>query len=303
MTLMLLGAAAIGISLGMLGSGGSAITVPVLVYIVGHHAKQSIAESMAIVGAISLIAAVPYAIQKQIHWRSVLLFGIPGMFGTFLGAYLGGIVSGAVQLTVFGSVLLVTAYMMLRPDKPVASKDGTSSNAESHHHSPVVFVILEGTIVGAVTGFVGVGGGFLIVPALVAFAKLPMRLSIGTSLVIIALKAVIGYAKYQYQLEAHGLSVDFTTIAIFTAIGITGSLLGKYLNSKMNQAALKKVFAVFLIALGGFVIFSEGRKLPAFNSAQATPVAQATDTCHDTFVRSYYDLRLRRNSDVTQILL
>ena len=250
----LIGALIIGLTLGMLGSGGSAITVPVLIYLVGHGAKESIAESMAIVGLISVIAAIPYARSKQIDWRSVWCFGIPGMIGTFAGAWLGGIATEALQLVVFGAVLIVAAVAMFWPIKPAAS-------TTERERSPAWKVIAEGAAVGTLTGFVGVGGGFLIVPALVILGGLPMRLAIGTSLVIIAFKAAVGFAKYEQYLLAHDSTVDLKTIALFVAIGICGSLVGRRINAKMNQQMLKRVFATFLVLLGGFVIFSEGSKL------------------------------------------
>ncbi len=258
MVVILVGALIIGLTLGLLGSGGSAITVPVLVYLVGHNAKQSIAESMAIVGLISIVAAIPYAKSKQIDWHSVWYFGIPGMLGTFIGAWLGGLATEALQLMIFGVVLIAAAYVMLR--KPM---DGASEDDESValHRSPIWKIALEGTVVGIVTGFVGVGGGFLIVPALVVFGKLPMRIAIGTSLVIIAFKAAVGFAKYQQYLMSHEMSVDSQTILIFVLIGVVGSLIGKWLNACMNQRMLKKVFAVFLVILGGFVIINEGIKI------------------------------------------
>ena len=270
-----IGAAIIGLTLGLLGSGGSAITVPVLTYLVGHETKQSIAESMAIVGLISLVASIPFARSRQIDWHSVLYFGIPGMIGTLVGAWLGGIAAGVVQLLVFGGVLFVAAYMMLRQPKPVAPVDEPAVKAkeknkaddapEHQARSPIWKIALDGTIVGIVTGFVGVGGGFLIVPALVVFGKLPMRQAIGTSLAIIVLKSVVGFAKYQQQLLSHGNSVDFQTVAIFVVIGIVGSLIGSAINTKLNQRVLKRVFAIFLILLGGFVIVKESVEL--FNNA------------------------------------
>ena len=276
---VLLGATAIGLTLGLLGSGGSAITVPVLIYMVGHGTKQSIAESMAIVGMISVAAAIPYARSNHVDWRSVWSFGIPGMLGTFVGAWLGGMSSEALQLVVFGGVLIMAAYVMLRKPKPLATTLATPASAQSEskadamdeaHRAPLWKVAVEGTIVGIVTGFVGVGGGFLIVPALVVFGRLPMRLAIGTSLVIIALKSAIGFAKYQQYLAAHEMSVNMQTIALFVFIGVVGSLIGKSINTRLNQAVLKRVFAVFLIVLGGFVIVREGRKLatsPAVETA------------------------------------
>jgi len=259
MLVIVVGAAIIGLTLGLLGSGGSAITVPVLVYLVGHHTKQSIAESMAIVGLISIAAAIPYGRAHLIDWRSVWYFGIPGMFGTFVGAWLGGLSPEALQLAVFGSVLVAAAVVMLRSSPEDASDQGQSTG--SYGQSPVWKIGLEGTIVGMVTGFVGVGGGFLIVPALVVFGKLPMRIAIGTSLVIIVLKSAVGFLKYQHYLLLHDMSVDTQTLVLFTGIGVVGSLVGRSMNSRMNQTWLKRSFAAFLILLGGWVIIHEGSKI------------------------------------------
>ncbi len=273
------GALIIGLTLGLLGSGGSAITVPVLVYLVGHATKQSIAESMAIVGLVSVAAAIPYAKSKQIDWRSVWYFGIPGMLGTLMGAWLGGIATSALQLAVFGGVLIAAAYAMLR--KPKLAVD-----TEAQYYRPTRKIALEGVVVGIVTGFVGVGGGFLIVPALVVFGRLSMRLAIGTSLAIIALKSAIGFAKYQQYLMAHDMSVDFQTVSIFVLLGIVGSLLGKSINARLNQRVLQQVFAVFLILLGGFVMLREGSKLVAGESAQ--PTAATTELSSSSFVSLKY---------------
>lgn len=263
MTVILIGALIIGLTLGMLGSGGSAITVPVLVYLVGHGAKESIAESMAIVGLISIVAAIPYARSKQIDWRSVLYFGIPGMAGTFIGAWLGGIAAEELQLVVFGAVLLATAFAMFRPMAPAHGE------SEVIHRSPIWKVATEGLLVGTLTGFVGVGGGFLIVPALVVFGGLPMRLAIGTSLVIIAIKAAVGFAKYEQYLLTHNSTVDAETILLFVIVGVCGSLIGRKINASLDQNMLKRVFASFLILIGAFVVVNEGGKLIRLSSAEA----------------------------------
>lgn len=275
MIIMLTGALIIGLTLGLLGSGGSAITVPVLVYLVGHGTKQSIAESMAIVGLISVAAAIPYAFSKQIDWRSVLYFGIPGMLGTLAGAWLGGLATAALQLIVFGGVLIAAAYVMFRNPQPDENED--EERPEERERSPIWKIAIEGAVVGIVTGFVGVGGGFLIVPALVVFGKLPMRLAIGTSLVIIAAKAAVGFAKYQQYLLAHDLSVDVRTILTFVLIGAVGSLIGKLVNARLNQGILKKVFAVFLIVLGGFVIVNEAAKLVFPTVGESAAVMKEND--------------------------
>ncbi|MGB6043302.1 MAG: sulfite exporter TauE/SafE family protein [Pirellulales bacterium] len=253
MLIVFVGALLIGLTLGLLGSGGSAITVPVLVYLVGHGTKESITESMAIVGLISIAAAIPYAKARQIDWRSVWNFGIPGMFGTLFGAWLGGIASDALQLIVLGSVLSIAAVMMIRePKRAPAARDSGLIN-----RSPIWKIAMEGTVVGIVTGFVGIGGGFLIVPALVVMGNLPMRLAIGTSLAIIVIKAAVGFAKYEHYLLAHDLSVDMNTILIFSAVGVFSSQIGRQINTRLNQMLLRQVFAGFLILLGAFVIVRE----------------------------------------------
>ena len=264
MFVILIGALVIGLTLGLLGSGGSTITVPVLIYLVGHGAKESIAESMAIVGLISIAAAIPYARTKQVDWRSVWYFGIPGMLGTFIGAWLGGIAAESVQLVVFGVVLLAAAYSILR--KPKGGSD--QNEAVELYRSPIWKIAVEGTVVGIVTGFVGVGGGFLIVPALVVLGRLPLRLAIGTSLIIIAMKAAVGFARYEQYLLSHNLSVDVQTVITFAAIGVVGSVIGRSINARLNQRVLRHVFAGLLILLGGFVVVREGSRLlkPTTNS-------------------------------------
>lgn len=272
---ILIGAMLIGLTLGMLGSGGSAITVPILIYLVGHGAKESIAESMAIVGLISIAAAIPYAKAHQIDWRSVWYFGIPGMFGTFLGAWLGGIAHEALQLVVFGIVLFAAAYSMLRRvEVSTLTADGECLEFE---RSPIWKVAIEGILVGILTGFVGVGGGFLIVPALVILGKLPMRLAIGTSLVIIVFKALVGFVKYEHYLVAHDMSVDLQTILIFATVGVLGSIAGRAINTHLDQALLRRVFAGFLILLGGFVVIREGGNLMHNRSASAQQAPAPTE--------------------------
>ncbi len=265
MTTIILGALLVGLTLGLLGSGGSTVMVPILVYLVGHDAKVSIAESMAIVGAISVAGAIPFTRAKQVHWRSVFVFGIPAMAGTFLGAYLGGLATDAMQLVVFGLVVLAAAALMIKKAFGKKSLAADQKAEEAPLKNPTmlgnIIIAIEGVAVGALTGFVGVGGGFLIVPALLIFAKLPMRMAIGTSLVIIVFKCIVGFAKYQSYLVNHDLSVDWQTIGIFSIVGVVGCLIGQQLNAKLNQRVLKQVFAVFLVLIGSFVIIREGSSL------------------------------------------
>ena len=275
MITIIIGAVIVGLILGLLGSGGSAVMVPILVYLVGHDAKVSIAESMAIVGAISATGAVPFARSKQVNWYSVLLFGLPAMLGAFIGAWLGGLATDAVQLIVFGGVLLLAAGFMIA--KAFGNKASTEPEVADVPPaltlSHMLLIALEGAAVGVLTGFVGVGGGFLIVPALLIFGKLPMRTAIGTSLVIITMNSSVGFFKYQHYLSEHDLSVNWSTIGVFVAVGVIGCFIGQRINSKLNQRALKKAFAIFLVLIGAFVIFEEGSKLLHADETQPTSTA------------------------------
>jgi len=256
MVFLILGALIVGLTLGLLGSGGSIVTVPVLVYLLGHEDKAAIAESLAIVGGIALVAMLPYSRSREVDWRSVLLFGVPGMMGTYLGAWLSNFVSGAVQLLLFGLVMLPAAWSMYRRSGPSATPADTESGVSRH---AAWKIMSEGLAVGVLTGLVGVGGGFLIVPALVLLGGLPMRLAVGTSLVVIAMKSLTGFVKYLGVLESLGSSVDWQTIAIFSAVGILGSFAGNMLSKHIDAIVLKRIFAVFLVAMGVFVI---ARELP-----------------------------------------
>lgn len=247
MPFALLGAAAIGISLGLLGSGGSILTVPVLVYLLGQPDKVAIAGSLFIVGGISLAAAVPYLLRKQVDWRSVLLFGLPGMLGSWAGAYLANFVSGSFQLLLFAAVMIIAAAFMLRPPR------GRSGQATAG--LPWWLLGLEGLLVGVVTGLVGVGGGFLIVPALALLGGLPLRRAIGTSLLIISLKSAVGFAEYLQVLAAVELQLDWNVITLFTVIGAAFSLFGRRLGRNLPTQQLQRWFGVFLLLVGGFVLW------------------------------------------------
>ena len=260
-----LGALAIGFSLGIFGSGGSILTVPVLIYLLHHPDKVAIAESLGIVGSIAVVGAMPYAKDKLVQWRMVLLFGIPGMMGTYLGAWISSYVEGYIQLMVFAGVMIAAAVMMWQ-----RAKGTIASHLEDNHHPkhPVVFVMLEGVMVGVITGFVGVGGGFMIVPSLVLLCGLSMRQAVGTSLMIIAMNSVIGFAKNLQLLDGSDAKINFETIAIFIVIGVVGSFVGKSMSTKINQRALQKGFAVFLLLMAGFIIAKESKRLLSSSDTQ-----------------------------------
>lgn len=247
MILALLGALCIGLSLGLLGSGGSILTVPALVYLVGHPEKQAIAESLAIVGGIAAVGAMPRALRGDVHWKSVILFGGPGMVGAAVGAWVSLFVAGWIQLLVFSIVMLSASATMLHGRGDVA--DGSIRPPRAAWK-----IMIDGLLVGGLTGFVGVGGGFLIVPALVLLGGLPMRIAIGTSLCVIALNCVVGFVQHARELPAQDQAVDWTVIAVFLAIGIVGSLAGNAIGTRIHQRRLRRWFGIVLLLMGAFVL-------------------------------------------------
>ncbi|MFA5670548.1 MAG: sulfite exporter TauE/SafE family protein [Balneolaceae bacterium] len=241
------GALFIGISLGLLGSGGATLTVPLLVYLVGEPEKLAIAESLGIVGIISVIGSLPYIRNKEIHFVSLFYFGIPGMIGAYSGAGLSRFLSGNTQLLIFSVVLLISATMMIR---------NSGKNIESKAVNPSrLLLIIEGLAVGHLTGLVGVGGGFLIVPTLVLLVGLPMRVAVGTSLMIVAWQSFAGFYKYLDVLAELDLQINWHIILAFTSIGILGSFAGNKIGTKISQQNLKRGFGYFLVLMGLFILY------------------------------------------------
>lgn len=241
--LALPGALAIGVSLGLLGSGGSILTVPVLVYLLGQDEKTAIAGSLFIVGAVAAAGSMQYLRAKLIDWRSVLIFGLPGMAGTWLGAYSSQWLTGIMQLALFAVVMLIASWLMLRPPDLDAASAAPRATWK---------IAADGLFVGALTGLVGVGGGFLIVPALVLLGGLAMHVAVATSLVIIALKSASGFVKYVDVLGADAL--DWPVLGIVTLVGIAGSILGRYMAGRMPQERLRTWFGRFLIVMGVYIL-------------------------------------------------
>lgn len=239
------GAVAIGISLGLPGSGGSIITVPVLVYLLGQDEKLAIAGSLFIVGSIALVGSLQYIRLGMVDWRNVVVFGLPGMAGTWLGALLAAFVPGIVQLTIFALVMLLASYLMLRPVDLERAEIVRRATWK---------IGVDGLVVGVLTGLVGVGGGFLIVPALVLLGGLAIHTAVATSLVIIALKSYSGFIKYLDVLDAQGLMLDWNVLMIVTALGIAGSIAGAKIANRIPQQRLKRGFGYFLIVMGVYIL-------------------------------------------------
>ena len=243
------GAIAIGLSLGLLGSGGSVLTVPVLVYLLGQDEKVAIAGSLFIVGSIALAGGLQFVRAGFVQWRSVLVFGLPGMLGTWLGAVLAAHVSGVMQLALFAIVMLAASYLMLRP---------LDLEHASGRERAAWKIAADGLVVGIITGLVGVGGGFLIIPALVLLGGLSMHQAVATSLIIIALKSYSGFWKYLDVLEQQSLELDWKTLLLVTALGIAGSVVGSRLARRLPQDKLKKWFGWFLVVMGIYILVRSG---------------------------------------------
>jgi uncharacterized protein len=244
--------ALIGLSLGLLGGGGSILTVPIFAYVLGFEAKQAIAMSLAVVGAVSLLGAWGHWRAGNVNLRVALIFGSVAMVGTYLGARLAVYFSGAAQLSLFAMVMLLAAAFMFRgPGKDRGAGDALTVG-EAGDAPPMSrgLIVVEGLAVGALTGLVGVGGGFLIVPALVLLGKVPMKQAVGTSLLVIAMKSAAGFVGYMGQVE-----VPWAFMAGFTAVAMFGILAGTYLVQFVSQGALKRAFAVFLVVMGAFILY------------------------------------------------
>jgi uncharacterized membrane protein YfcA len=249
-TLVLAASVLIGISLGILGGGGSILTVPILVYLAGQDSKEAIATSLFVVGVTSLIGLIPHARAHRVRWRTGLIFGAVSMVGAYGGGRLAEFIPGTVLLIAFALMMLATAVAMLR--KGAGRKAG---HRAAHAELPVKHVIVEGLVVGAVTGLVGSGGGFLVVPALALLGGLPMSVAVGTSLLVIAMKSFSGLAGH-----LAGVQIDWDLALMVTAAAVVGSLVGSRFAGRIPQDTLRKTFGWFVVAMGVFVL---SQQLPA----------------------------------------
>ena len=244
------GAVLIGVSLGLLGSGGSILTVPVLVYLFGQDEKLAIAGSLAVVGVIAAVGAFAALRRRQFDARAWLSLGIPGLGGAASGAWASQFVSGQVQLGTFAVIMLAAGAAMLRRPADTA----TSPPTAPHAALPLPMLLMLGAVLGVITGFVGVGGGFLIVPALVMAARLSPLLATGTSLGVIAVNSAVGFAAHYRELSASGLQLDWLTLGAIAAAGIIGGVGGQQLASRLSATTLRRVFGVTVIVIASAML-------------------------------------------------
>lgn len=266
-------AALIGLSLGLLGGGGSILTVPILVYVLGFGAKESIAMGLAVVGVTSLFGAMGHWRKGNLQLRAAVIFGAMAMAGTYAGARLSVLVSGAAQLLLFAAVMLVAAFFMFRNGRKEAALAARheSAHALEPRKAPFPMMVAAALGVGGLTGLVGVGGGFLIVPALVLLAGLPMKQAVGTSLLVIALNSFVGFAGYLGH-----VTVPWMYLGLFTAIAVAGILAGTWASHFVSQAALKRAFSAFLVLMGLFILFKNRSALGLSGDTDTAPAASAS---------------------------
>lgn len=254
----------VGVSLGLLGGGGSILTVPLLAYVAGMEAKQAIATSLLVVGTTSAVGAVSHAKAGRVQWRTALLFGATAMAGAYTGGHLAKFIPGSVLLIGFAVMMVATAIAMLR-----GRKAGAGPQDGSHPRQlPVAKIVAEGAVVGLVTGMVGAGGGFLVVPALVLLGGLPMPVAVGTSLVVIAMKSFAGLAGYLSSVQ-----IDWSVAAMVTAAAVAGGLVGARFAGRVDPDLLRKGFGWFVLAMASVILGEEVHPAVGFTGAALTVVA------------------------------
>ena len=248
----------IGISLGLIGSGGSILTVPVLVYLFGIGVEMSTAYSLFIVGSTALVGGVRNAFLGNVNYKTAVVFTIPAFIAVYttraylvpaipsvimtLGTY---VLTKDIAIMVFFALVMLAASVSMIRNKRKKEEE----NAVPQLNLPVI--IIEGAVVGVLTGIVGAGGGFLIIPALVLFAKLPMKKAVGTSLLIIAAKSLIGFIG---DVQRYGDQLDWTRLLTVTAIAVFGIFIGIYLNTFIDGKKLKKGFGWFVLLMAVYII-------------------------------------------------
>ncbi len=248
-----------GLTLGLLGGGGSILTVPILVYVIGIEPVLATAYSLFVVGSSAVIGAVRKSRQGLVDWKTGLIFAVPSLLAVFFTRYtlvpalpdhLATI--GDFELTKEVAIMIFFAIVMLLASYTMI-KGRREKEAATQKHFNVPMILLEGLVVGVVTGLVGAGGGFLIVPALVLLVGLGMKEAVGTSLIIIAIKSLIGFVGDL----GSGQLIDWNFLLLFTAFSMLGMFIGIYLTQFIKAQALKKVFGWFVLVMGIFIILKE----------------------------------------------
>lgn len=253
-----LAAVVIGVTLGLIGGGGSILTVPALVYLVGVAPVPATAYSLFIVGLTALVGAVAYMRSGLVNYRTAVVFGVPSFISVF---FTRSFIVPAIPEELFSigswtitrdiGIMLLFALLMIAASVSMIRKGRPETEGEEiRYNYPMIF--LEGLVVGVLTGMVGAGGGFLIIPALVVLARLPMKLAVGTSLLIIAVKSLVGFTGDMLTMQ-----IDWGFLALFSVFAVVGILLGSRLTRYISGARLKPAFGWFTLAMGVYIIGRE----------------------------------------------
>jgi uncharacterized membrane protein YfcA len=251
----------IGISLGLIGGGGSILTVPVLVYLFAVEPVLATGYSLFIVGATALVGGIQNIVKKRVSLKTAVVFAIPSFIAVFLTRrylvptipeelFLIGdfVITRDLAIMVFFALIMIAAAITMIRDK---KKTRTGELAEPVFNFPMI--VVEGLVVGVITGVVGAGGGFLIIPALVLFARLPMKVAVGTSLLIISAKSLLGFLGDVGANQA----IDWTFLLAITAIAIIGIFIGTWLSHKIDGKKLKAGFGWFVLIMAVYIIIKE----------------------------------------------
>ncbi|MCG9890726.1 MAG: sulfite exporter TauE/SafE family protein [Thermosynechococcaceae cyanobacterium MS004] len=248
----LLLAGGIGLSLGLMGGGGSVLALPVLVYVMGVAPKSAIAMTLMIVGTVSLLGLIPHWRAGNINLKTALVFGPATMVGTFSGSKIATLpwVTGTFQMILFAVVMLMAAaFMIYRSTQSIVPDEPLALYPKPLCKYCWLWLLSEGVLVGILTGLVGVGGGFAIVPALVLLADVPMKQAIGTSLLIIIANSIAGFLGYLGH-----VNLDWHLMISFIFAASVGTLPGAYLARFVSAQRLQKIFGYFLLAVASFVL-------------------------------------------------
>jgi uncharacterized membrane protein YfcA len=277
----------IGVSLGLLGGGGSLLTIPILVYVVGVAPHEAITLSLLIVGTTSLAALVPHARARRVRWQTGALFAATSMTGAFGAGKVAHFIPGPLLLLLLGVMMVVTALAMMR-GKTRGESSGSANEADAERRVPLAKLVAEGLAVGALTGLVGAGGGFVVVPALVLLAKLPMRAAVGTSLFVIALNSLAAFAAH-----ASTTHIDWGFAALATSAAVAGSVVGGSLASRVPQHLLRRGFAWFVLVIAAFVLAQEVPRALGYHLSLASAWPAVLGICGLPLAAAVVDLTRR----------
>jgi uncharacterized membrane protein YfcA len=258
-----LGALLIGITLGLIGGGGSILTVPILVYALGLNPVISTAYSLFVVGTTAMVGTLRNLVKGMVDLRTAIVFAVPAFIAVYLTrAYLIPAIpdelfefhfrESDILVTKDLAIMLFFALIMLLASVSMIrnNRKETTGDAQVSYNYPLI--IIEGAVVGVLTGIVGAGGGFLIIPALVLLAKLPMKKAVATSLLIIAIKSLIGFVG-----DVQNLQIDWPFLLPFSGLSIVGIFIGIWLNNLIDGKKLKKGFGYFVLVMGIYIIYKE----------------------------------------------